>query len=365
MEKKDADGDWTSRARNPHLEQAFKTDVTHLQGFPLYNLQRRLLTTDNGIPYRRRRGEPKTLLHWGQRKLLLSEIEFLTLFGAPTSPVVYAGAAPGTHVAYLSELFPENHFHLVDPNVFKVAETPRVHLSQRYFDDDLAKLFSGKQAMFISDIRTANPSTMSRMEVEKRIKTDQAWQQKWHLIMRPRKSMLKFRLPWEDGHTEYLDGDVFLPIWGPQTTTECRLIPHGSSTRKWDNRLYESQMFRFNTVIRPQCYFHGLPRGEGVDHCYDCSSEALVLAMYLLRTRDIKARDKAVETVVEDPLFNMADTVLRQMCPDYVPLPLTSDDCAKLSRSILDMSRQISRELTRGRRRLDLPQPPPGHRRLN
>ena len=30
--------------------------------------------------YRRRQGEVKTVIHWGQRKLLLSEIEFLTKF---------------------------------------------------------------------------------------------------------------------------------------------------------------------------------------------------------------------------------------------------------------------------------------------
>ena len=29
-------------------------------------------------PYRRRKFEKKTALHWGQRKLLISEIEFLT-----------------------------------------------------------------------------------------------------------------------------------------------------------------------------------------------------------------------------------------------------------------------------------------------
>jgi hypothetical protein len=29
--------------------------------------------------------------HWGQRKLLLSEIEFLTLHGEPGALIVYAG----------------------------------------------------------------------------------------------------------------------------------------------------------------------------------------------------------------------------------------------------------------------------------
>lgn len=63
------------------------------------------------LPYRRRRGERKSLLHWGQRKLLLSEIDFINrinnqndnkLFGL----MIYAGSAPGGHLALLIELFP-------------------------------------------------------------------------------------------------------------------------------------------------------------------------------------------------------------------------------------------------------------------
>jgi hypothetical protein len=38
--------------------------------------------------------------------------------------------------------------------------------------------------------------------------------------------MLKFRLPYTppDAATEYLDGQLFLPVWGGRTTTETRLI---------------------------------------------------------------------------------------------------------------------------------------------
>ena len=46
------------------------------------------------------------MLHWGQRKLLLSEIEFLTLYAAPGDLVLYAGAAPGGHIPYLARPLP-------------------------------------------------------------------------------------------------------------------------------------------------------------------------------------------------------------------------------------------------------------------
>uniref|UniRef100_A0A7S1LSQ6 Cap-specific mRNA (nucleoside-2'-O-)-methyltransferase n=1 Tax=Neobodo designis TaxID=312471 RepID=A0A7S1LSQ6_NEODS len=77
-------------------------------------------------PYRSRRGELKSAIHWGQRKLLLSELqllnEALTKCGAGTKfTIVYAGSAPGTHLRFLDELFPGHSWHLIDPIAFDTA----------------------------------------------------------------------------------------------------------------------------------------------------------------------------------------------------------------------------------------------------
>lgn len=50
------------------------------------------------------------------------------------------------------------------------------------------------------------------------------WQLSWYRIMQPQAAMFKFRLPWDSGSSKYLGGDIYLPIWGPQTTTEARLV---------------------------------------------------------------------------------------------------------------------------------------------
>src|SRR5437588_8435378 len=59
-------------------------------------------------------------LHWGQRKLLNSEIDFLTNHtDSKTNYIcVYAGAADGQHMPYLSSLFKNISFHLYDPAKF-------------------------------------------------------------------------------------------------------------------------------------------------------------------------------------------------------------------------------------------------------
>ena len=70
---------FTYQSDNPHLRQ-----VSSPSGFiPLRDDHSLCRTLDAGAPraiYRRRRGELKSLCHWGQKKLLFSEIEFLSKY---------------------------------------------------------------------------------------------------------------------------------------------------------------------------------------------------------------------------------------------------------------------------------------------
>jgi len=238
--------------------------------------------------YQRRRGQLKSVIHWGQRKLLMSEIEFLTMYGNRGSEqlVIYAGAAPGTHTNWLADLFPELKFKLIDPNPFSAHKTAKVKIKQEYFTDDMACKYANKSVLFISDVRTANWREQDQLKVEQHVIHDMNAQQRWIEIMKPEHSMLKFRLPYPDRYNEpieYLQGDIFLPVWGPQTTTETRLFTDGKSKKVWDHssyEAYEDQMFYFNTVTRVARYQHGV-RAEGLDGCYDCASEVHILRAYL------------------------------------------------------------------------------------
>ena len=113
-------------------------------------------------PYRRRNDEEKKCIHWGQRKLLLTVIQFLTLFWDPTQVpnpvVVYAGAAPGNNIGVISQLFPEVEFHLYDPRPFKIKPIEgKIYLYNQYFTNKDAEKWSDRSDIyFISDIRTAD-----------------------------------------------------------------------------------------------------------------------------------------------------------------------------------------------------------------
>ena len=112
----------------------------------------RILDVDNAArqPYRTpttQTHSEKPTLHWGQRKLLMSEIEFLSSMYvqcASSLPlIVYAGAAPGYHIPFLVELFPCARFVLVDPSTFGILPHERITIRQECFTDAVAREFTG------------------------------------------------------------------------------------------------------------------------------------------------------------------------------------------------------------------------------
>ena len=195
---------WWELERNPHLRQLGNRAPSVLSQL----LRDYQCPGSPTIPYRRRNRELKSVCHWGQRKLILSEIEFFTEYTSPWYPalVLYAGAAPGHHILLLSEMFPKLHFILVDPSAFEIEETDRIRIRNEFFTSGLAlqlqKEWSSKfvanadydvenqkserdeasqaggaasskfDTFFISDVRTADWTLMSSEEVDAAVLDD-------------------------------------------------------------------------------------------------------------------------------------------------------------------------------------------------
>lgn len=184
--------------------------------------------------------------HFGQRKLLLDEIRFLTQEVAPNerAVVIYAGAAPSNKGALLASLFLNVRFVLIDSAPFNIKPYKEIKISsvttgsrsarelvldivnklkdshicvmnslmtmelaeefRKVFDSNENKPFPLQQTgwtdpttcplFLISDIRTAlgtNDSKPTSFDIV----WNSAQQMNWVLRMKPRASMLKFRTP--------------------------------------------------------------------------------------------------------------------------------------------------------------------------
>lgn len=225
--------------------------------------------------YFERKGRTKNSVKYGQLKLFTTEMQFFTKYWNPSeieAPLcVYVGSAPGTHIPFLTELFPWFTFHLYDPrDLFdeKLKTNPRVKLHVQFFTDEDAKKYAKrKDVFFLSDIRTSSynkekySTEKAQKENEALVKEDMERQKKWVEIIQPVKAQLKFRLPYtynwlKEKTFEYLDGDVYRQAWAPQTSTETRLVVDLlKPMRQWNFPIYEKMLFYHNNVVREHAIF--------------------------------------------------------------------------------------------------------------
>ncbi len=252
-----------------------------------FNRQLRGIPDD--VPYERRKSFDKTTPKFGQLKLLLVEIEFLTfcvnLLGhVKDIVVVYAGAAPGIHLSVIFRLFPFIHYVLIDPTQFAVKPSKNVQIINKFADDKLMQKLKTKYkkqtVLFISDIRNIK-SAKKECEIVK----DNDAQLKWHNILRPFKSMLKLHLPFSSSGLpnkyKYLQGNIYLQPFAGKTSTETRLyVDTHAPLVEYDCVKYENMLFHFNTVERPSLYEHQVTH-PGIDKCYDCYSLVYILQYYM------------------------------------------------------------------------------------
>lgn len=265
---------------------------------------------------------------WGQRKLLITEIEMMieiirhdiTRGGDGKGFIlVYIGAAPGSHVPRFMELFAARYrptIHLWDrrsrfdniegpgitiiPEEFKDPDAPE----EGFFTDKTANIYRdtygpNNRIILISDIRdrASEEAVMADMELQRR----------WVEILQPYACYLKFRPPYNGVQTmEYIDGTIFTQAWSRVKSTETRLLAYRPYvSRSYDVPTYDETMSYLNMETRMQSYhmgnvvestFHaysGLARpmsdigpwipdvADGLCTCHDCAREVQVMSKYL------------------------------------------------------------------------------------
>jgi len=264
-------------------------------------------------------------VHMGQRKLLISKVQFLTnvynmniskVRGVGTFPrylVVYAGACPCLHLDELIAMYKHVDFLLVDPafndhknsGCFTRWDSCRVSVCAEIFNDHTVTAinswcagddedtwvhraldslgfcqadFDGSNLLFISDIRLD-----ARNELK--INNDMQLQARWLQNLNASHSLFKFRLPYYGPRMhskpyKYLDGEVYLPVFGPRSTTECRLhvdrCKYGYKYKDYNPEEHERVMAGFNSTNRANAYQYN---GK-IFPSFDFASEAIILDKY-------------------------------------------------------------------------------------
>lgn len=198
--------------------------------------------------------------HRAQWKLLGNELLVLSRAGLLDTEVnvVYAGAAPGHHLADSLRLFPKARWHLYDTTDVVVTD-PRIKFYKQLFEDaDAVRWSSVKNVVFISDIRSVGALNAEKYEIEGGVSNDMIMQQRWVEIIRPLVACLKFRLPYIAGYrpnisVEYLPGELYVQPYARGSASEGRLVvlpEHYGRRITYDAAETEDRFFYHNNVRR-------------------------------------------------------------------------------------------------------------------
>ncbi len=260
-------------------------------------------------------------LHWGQVKLLYSEMECLVKISKkmPLKDllVVYVGAAPGDHTPLLLKLFPEINMLLYGPNQFNkdLIKHNRVIIKTGeagWFNDDkvdeVKKIAGGRKILYISDIR--------REVDEKEILVDNVNQQNWGILMDADFMLLKLRMPYlnkeeysllnynrdkidklvtvdeSNKHNDsmlYLDGTIYTQLYPKVKSTETRLYVEKQGKYKLKHYSiyhYDRVLSYYNFYIRPKLFKYQQSTELkhhilGADDSYDTVGEYYLFYKYL------------------------------------------------------------------------------------
>lgn len=293
-------------------------------------------------------------VHLGQRKLLLSEIQLLTLYynnNVKSHPiVVYVGASPGTHLDFLHYLFPNVKFILYDASPIKLKNNDVYEIYKQYFTDETCIALKQRFAkspnvdmLFVSDIRLG---ANSNKEFEDQVLRDNELQLGWMKILKPKYSLIKFRLSYnlKHGQTfEYVKGKVMFQMWPPETSGESRLlVTRANITTKhtYDFKNYEETLFFHNKWTRRYCFpiesvfdddankandaksananaLQMIKKQVYADNnlyctCYDCMAELYTLQEYVKLANSgkiVSIKPKTLNTIINEiqkPIYKMA-----------------------------------------------------------
>lgn len=244
------------------------------------------------LPYYDRSKEITTNVHKGQLKLLMSEIEFLTQYGNTTKHVLYVGSAPGYHIPCLAELFSQHIFYMYDP-AFKdishfnqLIQQKRAFIYPQYFTEKTVQEFQQThkvdKVLLVSDIRRDMGDQTDFDYMNKIVIEDMELQRQIVKMINPIAAILKFRLPWLDKDIEYFDGTRYFGVYARTYSTETRLVVDNiNSTKIYNGKVSEEELFHFNVIQRPSLYKHPKVFIERIDHCYDCTAEIYIMQTYL------------------------------------------------------------------------------------
>jgi hypothetical protein len=238
-------------------------------------------------------------IHWGQLKLFLSELLFLSIYTPNPYTVLYVGAAEGTHISLLADLFPKHKFILYDPRKFVLKKKPNITTHNKLFTNEEALKYTNndKNILFISDIRVLeygeSKQTYSE-ESDEMIYNDMTLQMDWVKMIKPKAALLKFRTLYTQDKFEYFDGTIYLQQYSPISTETRILVTDYTKFTTYNAIEFDEKMAYYNCCVRPKyksTRWVSVMDKLSLKNTLDMENMLYILEYYLIKTTGMKRKE--------------------------------------------------------------------------
>lgn len=301
----------------------------------------RITSKSGKTPFRSRSEQKKRAIHWNERGVMLSAIEFLLFHWDPKTiqnPIcLMIGIGDGRWIPLVSKLFPLFNFICYSSDQFDEGlieysrKTNKIVLHNDVFTNDTADEYKeNKNIFFFCNFKSHGPGVIQKKVfndlsytyhqlrldgvmfsglgsdeandmVEKLTNSfaedDMRKQLEWVEKMNPAQSMLKFRLPFSKNVKDvkpynYLKGLVYWQLYGPPSSAETRLVPVKVRGKfdygNWDVEEYEQWTFHHNAITREVTEYNNFFINKLIPfnspellNDFDSTAECFILRMYV------------------------------------------------------------------------------------
>jgi hypothetical protein len=200
-----------------------------------------------------------TVIKCDKKRVLFSEIEFITNYATPKSVIVYIHSVVGVY-DILQVLFRKLQFECYNKSDF---------------NDEIANSYKNKDILFISDISD-----------------DTKIQRKWCKIMEPRMAMFHLSL---ECNIKFFTGDVHFPLFGDK----CCLVTNCNETLRYDEK-YINQLSYFNDITSLSYYEHNMQL-DNIDGCYNCTAMVKIVEKYAEKFKKKQTATDILEIILNSP----------------------------------------------------------------
>lgn len=280
----------------------------------------------------------QVIRHWGQLKLLMSEIKFLTQIYQesnkvwPTNTIVYIGSAPGYHIPMLMKLFPHFRMILIDPCPFQIPgiltspttltiptspTTPTSptsptslgpYLINERATPELLSRLKSLNPILISDLRNVGNNDI---ENENCVLNDNLLQIDLVNAIDPLYALLKFRCCYIGTDTPTVSGEIHVQCWQGRSSSETRVFYRKTRDKGQikliNNKIYENQLHYFNRIIRLSSYqqYPILTGNNIIDRSFDAKYHCDILKFYLELFSSSGSSPEIIEKLTSDIEINI------------------------------------------------------------